>query len=162
MLLLAPSRVDALAFEQHVGYLQAFEAACDRGEINDYALFPGGKLASGRARCSEGQQVLVSDRTLNDWAHALEGALGLTAVDGRGVRTWRRTFVDLYQGWPADPFTLDLITGHQAVTLSGHGSTRTESTSTGRARPSCGKHAPSWSSLAQRSPARGGNQPPTS
>ena len=126
MLLLAPSQVDALAFEQHVGYLQAFEAAFDRGEIDDYALFPGGKLASGRARLSEGRQVLVNERTLNDWAHALEGALGLTAVEGRGVRAWRRTFVDLYQGWPADPFTLDLITGHKAVTFGGHGSTRTD------------------------------------
>jgi hypothetical protein len=125
MLLLGASQLDALAFEMQLGFLREYEDAYQRREIDDYVFFPGGRLVGGRATC-DGDAVALNERTLNDWAHELEDALGLERVAQRALRAWRRTFVDLYRGWNADAVALDLITGHQTRTIDGHGSTRTE------------------------------------
>jgi hypothetical protein len=122
LLLAAPAQQAALAFTLRVGYLANLERAYRSGQIANYPLFPSGRLIRGRAGAHVA--AYIDDRTLNDWARAVERRLGLTRVDRQGMYGWRRSFINLFDTWSTSARVKDLLTGHTDMREPTYGSTR--------------------------------------
>lgn len=116
----------ALALEMEAGVLQELEDAYRRGDIADYPIFAGRGVAAGRITLTDGATPPepLDDRTITSWCRKLEEALGIEHVEGRGMRGWRRAFIDLYDAWTDDDIVKTLITGHRQEEVQGHGATR--------------------------------------
>lgn len=92
------------------GYLSLLEAAFQAGELEDYPLFPGGRLAKGKAAVREDLRPLLST-SLGDLLHDLEAKAGVARVPGRAWHGLRRLFTDLYPTATADARLLDHLGG---------------------------------------------------
>ncbi len=87
-------QVARLEEAQTTGYLSELEAAYQAGRIEDYPLFPQGKLMKGKAPLAA--QFKVADRTwIRKHVHRLEDLAGVEHVHGRGWRGVRRRLTDL-------------------------------------------------------------------
>ena len=83
------------------GYLSDFEKSFQAGELEDYSLFPGGRLKAGKG--NPNYVVKHANRTwVRDRFKQLEKLAGVTHVDGRGWHGVRRKTADL-----AEDFTKD-------------------------------------------------------
>jgi integrase len=94
------------------GYLADAEAAYQRGDIEDYFLFPAGRLRRGRAtvaRCC-GQHMVKT--TLRDLFHKVEERAGVEWVPGRAFYGLRRQATDLAPEFEQDARVLNRLSGH--------------------------------------------------
>jgi hypothetical protein len=114
-----------LFFAQRVGYLADLERAYRERVIDDYPLFPQGKLRLGRVplRADEALEP-VNDRTLNDWVHEMEALVGAPPLEEGGLNAFRRIFIDVYNRWERSGRVKDLIVGHEDVRDPEQSSTR--------------------------------------
>ena len=109
-LLLTEVEAAALEYEMAEGYLADLERAFQAGEIEDYALFPHGKLKQGRVPVSRATKPLHR-RTLSRWHQQLEEVAGVEHVAGRGLHGLRRLYRDLYRATGADPMVRNVVQG---------------------------------------------------
>ena len=100
----------ALDRAMKTGYLSELEAARDAGMIDDYPLFPGGKLRKGKAPLRE-KVLPMHGTSIQDLLHNLEAAAGVTHENGRAWHGLRRAMTDLYPEATADARLLDLLGG---------------------------------------------------
>jgi hypothetical protein len=86
-----------LAEAMQTGYLTEFEAAYQAGAIQDYWLFPVGKLAKGRAKFSAEKVTGESwnERSLHDEFKQLELQCGIEPIEGRGHYGLKRAATDI-------------------------------------------------------------------
>lgn len=94
------------------GYLKHFEDAWRLGSIEDYPLFPAGRLVKGRSKLVSDAKPLTRAAAL-DMFHHLERAAGVAAVKGRGWYGVRRIAADLAEDIEPDERVLNSITGHR-------------------------------------------------
>ncbi|HUX33989.1 MAG TPA: hypothetical protein VMV51_08940, partial [Gemmatimonadaceae bacterium] len=94
------------------GYLRDLEASYQRGAIRTYPLFPGRRLAKGRARPTATKPL--GHRGALDLFHELEKQAGVAIVQGRGWYGVRRVSADLAEDVESDGRALNAITGHQS------------------------------------------------
>jgi integrase len=95
-LALSPSERAALEYALTQGYLAELEVAYTRGELEDYALFGGGKLRNGRVPV-ERSAVAMDPSSLRRMLRELERDAGVEHIRGRGWHGLRRLFADLYE-----------------------------------------------------------------
>jgi hypothetical protein len=120
-----PMQLRVMYFALRVGHLADLERAYRSGAIDDYPLFPQGRLQLGRIPVRDGKAPgPVDDRTLNDWVRALEELLGLPHLKQGGLNAWRRIFIDVYNRWESDGRVKDLLVGHERVRDPEQASTR--------------------------------------
>lgn len=94
---LALNVAERLVLERAIrrGHLSDLEAAYQAGEIQDYALWPQGKMsAKGKATRPRSERSM-DKRTLNTLFHDYERACGVTPVDGRAWHGLRRLYGNL-------------------------------------------------------------------
>jgi hypothetical protein len=86
-----------LAEAMQIGYLTEFEAAYQAGAIQDYWLFPVGKLAKGRAKFSVEKVTGEpwNERSLHDEFKQLELQCGIEPIEGRGHYGLKRAATDI-------------------------------------------------------------------
>ena len=72
-----------------VGYLADLEDAYQNGLIDDYPLFPQGRLVRGRAKVAEDLRC-VAKKTPRTWFRKLEDVAGVQHIRGRGLHGLRR------------------------------------------------------------------------
>ncbi len=94
------------------GYLRECEAAFRSGSIDDYYLFPSGKLVKrvARARSVRDSKPLRREQML-ELFHGVERAAGVTSERGRGWYGLRRISSDLAADITPDARVLDAIGG---------------------------------------------------
>lgn len=133
--LLSPFQERAVGFALEFGYLADIERAYgvalaawmadpERMPEPNYALFPKGQLAQGRAVAALDRPAPANDRTLSDWNNQVESALGIAHAPGRALRGWRRALSDVYRPWTRDETVLDRLMDHAKVKSPERGSTR--------------------------------------
>jgi hypothetical protein len=98
------------------GYLSELEAGRKAGIIDDYPLFPSGKLVDGRIPLERvlkyPTRTLHVTNALKHWI-AFEKAAGVKHVKGRGFYGLRRGLSDSAKDRCSDDRVLDRLTGHQ-------------------------------------------------
>lgn len=94
------------------GYLAEAEAAYQRGEIQDYYLFPTGKLQGGSVPLIRATEGPVSDWTIRWMFKKLEAAAGVEHREGRAFYGLRRQATDLAPEFASDARVLNSISGH--------------------------------------------------
>jgi integrase len=97
------------------GYLANYEAAWQRGVIEDYPLFPAGRLVAGRAKVVSSPKCLTRDAALGMF-YRLEAAAGVPHVEGRGWYGVRRIAADVAEHHEKDERVLNSLTGHRDST----------------------------------------------
>lgn len=102
------------------GYLRVLEAEYQAGEIEDYPLFPGARLADKREKVvelSQGGALRPADATVvSDWLRAAEKLAEVEHVRGRGYHGIRRTVADLlYEELGLDGLTTALAWSTRAT-----------------------------------------------
>jgi hypothetical protein len=100
------------------GVLKDYEAKFRLGLVDNYPLFPGGKLTGGVAIARVGRKVW-NPRTALDAFHALEATAGVQSEVGRGWYGIRRTTTDLAPEFTSDDRVLDRLGGHGRETREG-------------------------------------------
>jgi hypothetical protein len=83
------------------GHLSEFEAAYQSGELDDYPLFPGGKLRQGKSVPREPQKRMRIE-TLRGYFRDLEDAAGVEHVDQRAFYGVRRGSTDAVSAHTVD------------------------------------------------------------
>jgi hypothetical protein len=92
------------------GHLAHFEAAYQQGRLDDYPLFPRGKLAKGK--CVLRQPLRRANRrTFLTFFHDLEDRAGVEQVPGRGWYGIRRVATDLARRHTTDEQVRDALGG---------------------------------------------------
>jgi integrase len=94
------------------GYLAEAEAALQRGEIEDYYLFPAGRLKRGRALVDRCVQQPLGPTAIRVMFRALEKAAGVEHQPGRSFYGLRRQATDLAPEFAQDARVLNRLTGH--------------------------------------------------
>ena len=92
------------------GYLSELEAARQAALIEDYPLFPGGKLRQSKAPLRE-QLTPMHGSSIQDILHDLEAKAGVTHEKGRAWHGLRRAMTDIYPEATTDARLLDLLGG---------------------------------------------------
>ena len=115
VLTLSPREAEAFEAALAEGHLSELEALHRSGEIDDYALFPQGKLRQGKATRS-GCTLPMEQSTLVSLLRDLEKAAGVESVPHRGWHGIRRGMADYYarllrEGKITDPNLLDEVQG---------------------------------------------------
>jgi hypothetical protein len=101
---------NALRTAMRQGYLRELETAYARGDIEDYALFPQGRLIRGAAAVSKPESFLPATRdALRKWFHGLERAAGVEPVKGRAWYGLRRLTMDQAPEETANEVTLNTL-----------------------------------------------------
>ena len=93
------------------GYLAHAEAAFQRGEIEDYFLFPSGKLKCGRMPVERAVRAPLS-YPLREMFVAVEAIAGVQHVERRSFYGLRRQATDLAPEFAQDARVLNHLTGH--------------------------------------------------
>lgn len=95
------------------GYLSQAEAAYQRGEIEDYYLFPSGKLRRGGVVApGRATKAPVAYESLREMFVAVEAIAGVEHVEGRAFYGLRRQATDLAPEFVQDARVLNRLTGH--------------------------------------------------
>lgn len=94
------------------GYLAEAEAALQRGEIEDYYLFPAGRLKRGKALVDRCAHQPLGPTAIRDMFRALEKAAGVEHQPGRSFYGLRRQATDLAPEFAQDARVLNRLTGH--------------------------------------------------
>jgi hypothetical protein len=81
------------------GYLADFEARFAQGELQDYPLWPGGRLKNGRAQNTGAR---TNRRTMLSYFHALEEIAAVDQIEGRGWYGLRRASSDRARRFTSD------------------------------------------------------------
>lgn len=92
------------------GYLSDLEAAYQAGEIDDYALFPAGRLRQDKAVVERCCKPALGE-SLIEWLHELERVVGVKNVKGRGWHGLRREGSERYEPATADERVKDQLGG---------------------------------------------------
>ena len=94
------------------GYLAEAEASLQRGEIEDYYLFPAGRLKQGKALVDRCVHQPLGPTAIRDMFRALEKAAGVEHQPGRSFYGLRRQATDLAPEFAQDARVLNRLTGH--------------------------------------------------
>ncbi|HEX6748760.1 MAG TPA: hypothetical protein VF092_15790 [Longimicrobium sp.] len=94
------------------GYLSVAEAALRRKEIEDYYLFPAGRLKEGKALLDWVTRQPLGPTAIRDMFRALEKAAGVEHQAGRSFYGLRRQATDLAPEFAQDARVLNRLTGH--------------------------------------------------
>ncbi|CAN5730835.1 hypothetical protein BH23GEM5_BH23GEM5_20720 [soil metagenome] len=94
------------------GYLSEAEVAYSRGEIEDYYLFPTGRLRHGKARVERCVAGHLDRGTLRELFLKVEELAGVEHKPGRAFYGLRRQATDLAPEFETDPRVLNRLTGH--------------------------------------------------
>jgi hypothetical protein len=94
------------------GYLSDAEAAYRRGEIEDYYLFPAGRLKEGKVRMDRCQRGYLCPTAIRDMFRKLEEDAGVEHQPGRSFYGLRRQSTDLAPEFAQDARVLNRLTGH--------------------------------------------------
>ena len=94
------------------GYLSELEALYQAGEIDDYPLFPAGRLDQGIAKpTGKHASQSVTPDAARGWFRELEAAAGVQQVKGRGWYGLRRIVTDRAPKYTANEMTLNTLSG---------------------------------------------------
>jgi integrase len=94
------------------GYLSEAEAAYQGGRIEDYFLFPAGRLKAGTALVARCIRQPLGSTAIRDMFRALEKAAGVEHQPGRSFYGLRRQATDLAPEFAQDARVLNRLTGH--------------------------------------------------
>lgn len=94
------------------GYLADAESAYQRGEIEDYYLFPAGRLKRGKAVVGRCTRRHLWPTSIRGMFHALEQQAGVTPQPGRAFYGLRRQATDLAPEFAQDARVLNRLSGH--------------------------------------------------
>lgn len=94
------------------GYLSDAEAAFRRGEVEDYYLFPAGRLKGGKALAERCQGQPLGSTAIRDMFRTVEAAAGVEHQPGRSFYGLRRQATDLAPEFAQDARVLNRLTGH--------------------------------------------------
>lgn len=94
------------------GYLADAEAAYQRGEVEDYLLFPAGRLKEGRALLARCLDQPLGPKSVRSFFAKLEDAAGVTHQPGRACYGLRRQATDLAPEYEQNARVLNRLTGH--------------------------------------------------
>jgi integrase len=94
------------------GYLAEVEAAFRRGEIEDYYLFPAGKLKGGSVPLERAMKQSLSYMAIRSMLVAVERIAGVEHQQGRSFYGLRRQATDLAPEFAQDARVLNRLTGH--------------------------------------------------
>jgi integrase len=94
------------------GYLAEAEAAFQRGEVEDYFLFPAGKLKGGSVPLGRATAAHASYQAMRDLFEDLERIAGVEHRRGRSFYGLRRQATDLAPDFSQDARVLNSISGH--------------------------------------------------
>jgi integrase len=94
------------------GYLCLAEAAYQRGEIDDYYLFPAGKLKLGMVPVERCDRKPLCSTAIRDMFREVEAIAGVEHVEGRSFYGLRRQATDLAPEFAQDARVLNRLTGH--------------------------------------------------
>lgn len=118
---LALNGVTRQAFKRaFAGYLSAFEALYRAGEIEDYQLFPAGRLVMGVAKPTGKYSRMPATRDAAlGWFHDLEVIAGIQVVKGRGWNGLRRVLMDTAPRYTGNESTLNTMAGTSTAMRNG-------------------------------------------
>jgi integrase len=94
------------------GYLAEAEAAFRRREIEDYFLFPAGKLRRGSVPLERATKQALATTAIRKMFVAVEAIAGVEHVDGRAFYGLRRQATDLAPEFASDARVLNRLSGH--------------------------------------------------
>jgi integrase len=94
------------------GYLAGAEAALRRGEIQDYYLFPAGRLRDGAVPLERAVKQPVGTTAIRKMFVAVEAIAGVQHVEGRAFYGLRRQATDLAPEFASDARVLNRLSGH--------------------------------------------------
>lgn len=94
------------------GYLSVAEAAFRGREIEDYYLFPAGRMKDGKALLDRVTRQALGPTAIRDMFRALEKAAGVEHQPGRSFYGLRRQATDLAPEFAQDARVLNRLTGH--------------------------------------------------
>ncbi|MBL0891780.1 MAG: hypothetical protein IBJ19_14360 [Gemmatimonadaceae bacterium] len=123
---ISATALETLGFEMEYGYLTELEQAFRRGEIADYPIFAGREFKSGVVPWRGDELTSVHEDVLKTWNKRLEKALGITPLEGRGFRGWRRRLSDVYDRWTSNKRIKHMLMGHQQVHVNFQGGSTRE------------------------------------
>jgi hypothetical protein len=107
------ARID---YALEVGYLSELEAAYQRGEIEDYPLYPSGKLVDGRVPLERVKRYptrhLHRTNATKMW-HAYTERIGVPYLEGRALYGLQRVLTDTAADESSDDRVLNALTGHK-------------------------------------------------
>lgn len=94
------------------GYLSELEALHRSGAIEDYPLFPAGRLDNGIAK-PDGKLTHreVTRNAALGWFHELETIAGVECKKGRGWNGLRRIYTDVAPRYTSNEKTLNTVSG---------------------------------------------------
>lgn len=94
------------------GHLHEFETLYQEGEVDDYPLWPGGRLRKGKCVPRE-PFTQQSPDTIRGYFHDYEKQLGIEPVDGRGWHGIRRSASDVSGDYTDNEEVRDALGGWQ-------------------------------------------------
>lgn len=97
------------------GYLADYECAWREGVIDDYPLFPAGRLKKGKAKIIDKPKCLSRDAARKMF-RKLEEVAGVESVAGRAWYGVRRVATDIAEDIESDERVLNSLTGHRDST----------------------------------------------
>jgi hypothetical protein len=118
---LALNGVTRHAFKRaFAGYLSEFETLYHAGAIEDYPLFPAGRLAMGVAQPNGkySRMPATLDAALG-WFHDLEVIAGVQLLKGRGWNGLRRVLMDAAPKFTGNESTLNTMAGTSTAMRNG-------------------------------------------
>jgi hypothetical protein len=118
------------------GHLSELERAYQSGEIENYHLFPAGKLRKGKMPVAKYRSGPISRNKSGEWVrsgpshinrehlikafHRFERAIGITPVKGRAFYGLRRVLSDLAEDQTTDTRVLRELTGWKSEEMRKH------------------------------------------
>lgn len=94
------------------GFLSEAEAAFRRGEVQDYFLFPAGRLRGGKVPLDRCQAQPLGPTAIRKMFHAVEKLAGVPYQAGRAFYGLRRQATDLAPEVVQDARVLNRLSGH--------------------------------------------------
>jgi integrase len=94
------------------GYLAEAEAAFQRREIEDYFLFPAGKLRRGSVPLERATRQALGTTAIRKMFVAVEAIAEVEHVEGRAFYGLRRQATDLAPEFASDARVLNRLSGH--------------------------------------------------